>query len=147
MTSAADVVIIRIPGEAVAKGRPRAFVRNGRVGVHTPAKTRSFENLVRLAAGEAMDRAGLAAPLQGPIEMQIRAVYLVPASWSKKRRAAAEWRTSKPDADNIGKGVSDACNGIVFVDDSQVASLIVQKKYGERAEVVVTVSSLGSAQT
>jgi Holliday junction resolvase RusA-like endonuclease len=135
-------IIITIPGEPVAKGRPRAFVRNGRIGVHTPAKTASFENLVKMAAREAMMKAGIFAPLEGALQMQIRAVYLIPASWSKKRRDAAKWRTSRPDADNLAKGVCDACNDIAYLDDSQVASITIQKVYGMRAETIVTISEL-----
>ena len=33
-------------------------------------------------------------------------------------------------------------NGIVYGDDAQVASLTVQKVYGLRAEVIITVSEL-----
>ncbi len=52
------------------------------------------------------------------------------------------------DADNIAKLVSDAFNEIVYADDAQVASLIVQKRYGPLAGVTVTVAPLdeGSAQ-
>ena len=70
--------------------------------------------------------------------MTIRAIYRVPTSWPKKRAAEAKWRTSKPDADNIAKLVSDACNEIVFGDDAQVADLRVQKVYGPIAGVMIT---------
>ncbi len=64
------------------------------------------------------------------------------SSWPKKRAAAAKWRTSKPDADNLAKIVADAMNAIVFADDAQVASLIVQKTYGPLAGVTVTATLL-----
>ena len=35
----------------------------------------------------------------------------------------------KPDADNIAKVVSDALNGIVYEDDSQICDLNVKKLY------------------
>ena len=81
-------------------------------------------------------------PIVGPISMVIRADYLVPPSWPRKRRDAAVWKDSKPDADNIAKIVKDACNAIVYRDDAQIADLHVQKRYSPIAQVVVTVERL-----
>ncbi|MFZ3181650.1 MAG: RusA family crossover junction endodeoxyribonuclease [Methylocystis silviterrae] len=135
------MIAFTIPGE------PIAFARSGGNGKvrFTPKRQRDFMALVKLAAHKAMRDT---PPLAGPIELTIRATYLVPSSWPKKRAANARWRTSKPDADNIAKIVSDAINEIAFADDAQVASLIVQKRYGPLAGVTVTVAPLdeGSAQ-
>lgn len=128
-------VAFEIPGE------PVAFARSGGHGKirFTPQRQRNFMELVKLVAHRAMDGA---APLDGPVELTIRATYLVPASWPKKRAATARWRTSKPDADNLAKIVSDAINEIVFVDDAQVAALVVQKVYGPLAGVTVSAMQL-----
>jgi len=125
----------------VIPAEPIAFARSGGNGKvrFTPRRQRDFMALVQLAAHSAMDGQ---PPLAGPIELRIRAVYRVPTSWPKKRAAGARWRTSKPDADNIAKIVSDACNEIVFGDDAQVASLIVQKTYGPIAGVTVSAAIL-----
>lgn len=129
------MIAFHIPGE------PVAFARSGGKGTirFTPKKQRDFMALVKLAAAAAMDGA---PPLDGPLEMTIRATYLVPASWPRKRRNAARWRTSKPDADNLAKIVADAINEIVYVDDAQIASLSVQKVYGPLAGVTVSVARL-----
>jgi len=128
-------VAFTIPGE------PIAFARSGGNGKvrFTPKRQRDFMALVQLAAHGAMDGQ---PPLAGPIELRIRAVYRVPTSWSKKRAAFARWRTSKPDADNLAKIISDSINEIVFGDDAQVASLIVQKTYGPIAGVTVSAAIL-----
>ena len=128
-------VAFTIPSE------PIAFARSGGNGKvrFTPKRQRDFMALVQLAAHQAMNGQ---PPLDGPIELQIRAVYRVPSSWPKKRAATARWRTSKPDADNIAKIVSDACNEIIFGDDAQVVSLIVQKTYGPIAGVTVSAALL-----
>lgn len=128
------MIAFQIPGE------PVAFARSGGNGKirYTPKRQRDFMALVKLAAHKAMD----GAPMAGPVAMTVRATYLVPKSWPKKRVAAARWRTAKPDADNIAKLVADACNEIVFVDDAQVAELTVQKRYGPLAGVTVSVASL-----
>lgn len=39
--------------------------------------------------------------------------------------------TTKPDCDNLSKGVLDACNKVLWVDDSQIATLRVTKHWGE----------------
>jgi Holliday junction resolvase RusA-like endonuclease len=124
-------VAFTIPGDPVAFARSGG---NGKVRF-TPKKQRDFMALVQLAAYQAMNGQ---PPLEGAIDLKIRAVYRVPTSWPKKKAAEAKWRTSKPDADNIAKLVSDACNEIVFGDDAQVANLQVQKRYGPIAGVTVS---------
>jgi Holliday junction resolvase len=47
--------------------------------------------------------------------------------------------TGKPDLDNYLKTL-DACNNIVWVDDSQVVSATVMKRYGQNPGITVTVS-------
>ena len=125
----------------VIPGEPVAFARSGGNGKvrYTPKRQRDFMALVKLAALKAMDGA---SPMAGPVAMTIRATYLIPKSWPRKRAANARWRMSKPDADNIAKLVADSCNEIVFEDDAQVAELTVQKRYGALAGVTVTVAPL-----
>ncbi len=129
------MIAFTIPAE------PVAFARSGGNGNirYTPARQRDFMSLVRLAAAQAMNGD---APMTGAVEVTIRATYLTPSSWSKAKRAAAHWRTARPDADNLGKIILDSCNTIIFADDAQVASLAIQKKYGPLAGVTVTVMSL-----
>ena len=128
-------VAFTIPAE------PIAFARSGGNGKvrFTPKRQRDFMALVQLAAHTAMNGQ---PPIDGPIELCIRAVYRVPSSWSKKRAAEARWRTSRPDVDNLAKLICDALNEIVFGDDAQVATLIVQKMYGPIAGVTVSAARL-----
>jgi Holliday junction resolvase RusA-like endonuclease len=122
-------------------GEPVAFARSGGKGTirFTPKRQRDFMAFVKLAAAGAMCGE---PPFDGPVELTIRATYLIPASWPKKRRASARWRTSKPDADNLAKIIADACNEIIYADDAQVAILTVQKIYGTVAGVTVSVACL-----
>jgi len=132
-------VSFTIPGE------PIAFARSGGNGSvrFTPKRQRDFMSLVRLSAYQAMDGK---PPLEGPLMMCVNATYLVPKSWSKAKAAQANWRTSKPDVDNIAKIIADSMNEIVFVDDAQIARLAVQKIYGTVAGVAVEVSALEATQ-
>ena len=100
-----------VPGEARGKGRPRFVRATGRV--YTPEETLSYEHLVKVKAQEAMDGS---PPFEGPLGVAVGAWRSVPASWSKKRRAAALLQPAPVgfDADNIAKSVLDAMNGVVF---------------------------------
>ena len=121
------------------QGRARSVVRNGRVAHYTPDNTVRYENLVKLAAQQAM---GGSAPIEVACALVVREYFAIPASWSlKKQRAAALgeiWKTTKPDIDNVIKAVKDGCNKVVWRDDSQVTDLVSCKRYGTpRVEVEV----------
>ena len=111
----------------------------------TPEKTVGYEGLVAATAAAALAGNALAAHqlLDGPLEAGLEMRFPVPASWCKARRAralaGAEWHTSKPDADNVAKAVLDACNGVVFRDDSQVVILIATKAFSEEPGVRVVI--------
>ncbi len=135
----AEPVIFVIPGEPVAKGRARSFVRNGHVAHYTPDKTARYENLVKLAAQQAM---GDKTPTEGAVALIVKAFMSIPASWSqKKQRAAALGEitpTKRPDLDNIVKAIKDGANGVTWRDDSQVVDVRASKRYGTpRIEVEV----------
>ena len=136
-------IIFTVPGQPVPKGRARAFIRKGHIGHYTPEKTVNFENLVRFAGYEAMKGQ---KPFENAIELTVRAWMTIPASWSLKKRTAAEMGhirpTSRPDLDNICKLINDGLNGIVWKDDSQVVELIASKDYCGSPCVVVSVREI-----
>ena len=131
------MVTFNVYGEPVAKGRPR-FTRQGRT--YTPKKTHDYESEVAMMAKAAM---GSQEPLETPIAVYIYATYTIPASYSKKRREAClngfEKHTKRPDADNVGKTIMDAMNGVVYKDDCQITNLHIKKVYGTTAMVEVLV--------
>jgi Holliday junction resolvase RusA-like endonuclease len=137
------VIEFIVPGQPVPKGRPKFARRGKNVVAYTPAKTVAYEALVQRAAGEAM--AGREPTLR-PVRLVVSLALEVPASWSKKRRAMAIageiQATKKPDADNVLKGLKDACNGIVWEDDAQVVSIELAKAYGDPPRAVVSVLEL-----
>lgn len=85
-----------------------------------------------------------APPMEGPIELSVVATFLWPKSISPKKRTlpGAEWKTTKPDEDNLKKLVQDSLNKIAYVDDAQVCSGHCWKKYGETASLMVRIRSL-----
>jgi len=138
-----NAVCFSIPGEPVGKSRPRATTINGSVRMYTPKKTANYESLVAVAAQHAMADTG---PFACALAVEIDAVHTVPASWSKKKReqalCGAMHPTTKPDIDNIAKAVADGGNGVVWVDDKQIARLLVVRRYGETPGVHVRVAAL-----
>lgn len=136
-------VRLTIPGIPIAKGRPRFVRATGRT--FTPEKTARFENLVRLVASETMAECAQAV-FDGPVRVEITALFPIAASWPRLKREAAACgtllHTSRPDAENIAKAVLDACNEIVWRDDSQVAKLVIEKRYAAEPMTLVWVRSL-----
>lgn len=136
-------VFILVPGEPVAKGRPRFAKRGNFVSTYTPEKTREYELKVSCEARRSM---GMRAPIVGPVELKIELSMGIPASWSKKKRLQAttgEIRpTSKPDWENVCKALCDALNGIAWMDDSQVVEATVSKRYTEEPCAIIKVRPL-----
>ena len=137
-----------IHGEPKGKGRHRsriAGMKGGRqfVAHYTPKDTVEYENLVRMAAHEAMHGA---VPTIHPVHVTIIACCSVPTSWSKKKQARALageiFPTGKPDLDNVEKAILDGMNKIVFRDDAQVCSVTKLKHYSHCPRVDVSVREL-----
>lgn len=141
----AGPVTITLAGEPQGKGRARAFRRGNFIGHYTPEKTRSYEGMIRTAA---MDAMGDGVPLDEPVELTMRAVFGVPASWSRRKRDAAlcgQIRPAKkPDYDNIIKAWSDALNGVVYRDDALIVRVEFEKRYGPAPLVVATVRAVAT---
>ena len=114
--------------EIRGKGRPR-LTKNG--VAFTDAKTRSYENLVKLLALQAMENAG-AQMTDKPVKATINAFFEIPKSYTKKKVQAiinGEIKPAKPDVDNIIKSIFDGCNKIVFKDDVQIYAISAIKSY------------------
>lgn len=139
---------VTIPGEPVAQGRPRGFHRPG-VGVrmYDPPKSRSWKGAAQVHYRDALERAGITAPAfpDGPVELHVLAVFTCPRSKHRKRvPLPRQPKSTKPDSENIAKAVMDAGNGLLYMDDEQVARLTVEKIVGAQDEaprVEVTVKA------
>ena len=128
-----------VEGTPIGKGRPK-FARRGKfVSTYTPTKTRDYEDIIKVAARQAMTE----KPLETPVAVFVYIVVPILTSYSKKRKAdclaGIEKPTKKPDLDNVAKCFLDAMNAIVYQDDVQVVSLYVTKVYGTVGQVEVMV--------
>jgi len=124
------IKVIKIPGEPVAKARPRV-TKDGRA--YTPAKTRAWEKMAAQAIALSW---GNAPKIDRPIAMTIVAVFPRPKSRPKKvskeewASGLRTWRPAKPDLDNLVKAVLDAAQlSGVLADDLLVVGLSARKMY------------------
>lgn len=131
-----------IPGEPVAKGRPKFSTRGGFVKAITPEKTANYETLVKLAFKQECPEAEIFEK-SVPLTIHVIAYFSIPKSVSRKKAQDMQngyiRPTKKPDCDNIGKIICDALNGIAFHDDSQIVELTVNKYYSNAPEVRVSI--------
>jgi len=123
---------------AVAKQRPRT----GKSGhFYTPKRTRDYERAVRDMAEATGGKAAAC-----PVHLEVAIVHKVPQSWPEWKRVAgmANWIfPSKGDLDNKVKAISDALNGIAFLDDVQVCKLTSEMRYGSQEHISVRVYRAG----
>lgn len=120
---------ITIPGNPVAKGRPRV----GKFGTYTPKKTEDFESYVKYCWAAEY---GSIKPSDKPLDVSIIFDMPIPKSASKKAKASMDIgetkHVKKPDLDNMAKAVLDSLNGLAYIDDSQIFSLTLYKTYSEQ---------------
>lgn len=137
-----------VPGPPRGKGRPRAAKRGKHITLYTPAETAAYESTVALAAQQAMAGQPL---LDGPVEVIMRIVVPIAASWPKRRQAQAlagvALPINKPDSDNVVKAVFDAINGVVWRDDTQVVDMHVRKRYGATPGVQAIITPICTQET
>lgn len=141
-----EAITIYVAGEPQGKGRARSRIVQARgrqfVSTYTPAKTRNYETTLLLAAQDVM--AGR-DPLDGPLQVELTAVFAVPSSWSGKKQRLALAGVVRPcvapDWDNIGK-CCDGLNGVVFRDDKQIVDGWVAKLYGTQPGITIVVRPL-----
>ena len=135
-------MVITIPGECVAKQRPRAHNNI----IYTPAKTTNYEGLVALCANEVINNGEKPFINDEALECKILICTAIPKSTSKKKanlmRDCIIRPTKKPDIDNCVKSILDGMNGVVFKDDKQVVSLLVEKIYADIPSVRVVINAI-----
>lgn len=125
-----------VKGKPVGKGRPR-FTRIGHA--YTPEKTRAYEAAVAWECRKAMEGK---LPSTLPQHVSVEVMVKPPKSWNKtktKNALGGFIAPGRPDIDNYLKAVLDGCNGVAFLDDSQVVSVYATKRYAETDGVRVII--------
>lgn len=82
-------------------------------------------------------------PLEGPLHLGIKYVYPWRKSEPKKNQTEGwKWCDKRPDSDNIAKQICDVMTLLNFYhDDGQVASLSVEKLWGDVAGIGISLHS------
>lgn len=122
-----SLVYFFVPGKVQGKARPRFSSRSGTV--YTPGRTKSYERQI----AEAYEvQEGLCR--EGRVMVVIEAVFPIPKSWTRAKKAAAmagKIPPGKPDIDNILKVVLDGLNDVAYEDDKQVVLTQCKKVYAD----------------
>lgn len=130
-------IAFTVYGEPQGKARPR-FTRIGRV--YTPVKTISYEKEI---AEKFRENSRIRKPLETDLKITIYAYFEPCKSYSQKRKEKClsniEKPNKKPDIDNIAKVVLDGLNGIAYIDDKQIVTLEVRKRYSGVARIEVVI--------
>ena len=133
-----------IPGEPVAKGRPRACVIKGMARLYTPKETKEYEERVMWMAKSVMQGK---PPLENALAARIQILVSIPKSYSaKKHRSAIAgflFPAKRPDTDNFVKAILDGLNEIVYRDDAQIVDLYATKRYAADPGVIVEIYPIG----
>lgn len=144
------VLRIFVPGIPRPAGSKRGFVVRRRDGSHGVAMSDSSgdngkawrSSIVGVLASE-----WTGAPLDNTLALRCRFVLPRPASHFGSRRGerylkptAPAFHASKPDTTKLLRAVEDACNGVLWVDDSRIAKQYAEKVYGDRPGVEIEVA-------
>ena len=142
-----------IPGPPQAQQRAR--IARTRVGprMMDPPKSRSWKATAQAHMADSVVRElGRLAPFEPDTQLEVvmLAVFPCPTTDHRKREPRPRrWHTKAAgDADNLAKAVLDASNGVLWLDDRQVARLVVEKIVGAQGEaprVALEVRVLGEA--
>lgn len=132
-----QVIRFVVEGTARPQGSKR-HVGNG-IMIESSKHVASWRNWVRMKASQTMQGR---TPLTGPLIVSIAFGFDRPKKHflSKGLRPdAPTMHQGKPDIDKLLRAVLDALTGVVFTDDSQVASIRCHKRYEITAKTVVEV--------
>ena len=131
-----QVVRFEVPGEPMGQPRHRTRRQGGRLVQYDPPRSKAYKAVLQHHAMLELRRVGRERPaFEGPLDVAILATFTLARSHHRKRAPRPRtWRATKPDIDNVAKIVLDACNGILWRDDEQVAMLTVRLWTGAQGE-------------
>ena len=134
-----------IEGRAQPQGRPRAVRLGAGVRMYDPPKSKAYKQMVAAKVRSYMRINGIQM-ITEPLAVHLNFYFTPPKSYTKKKLKLIEegklHYTKSVDADNLAKGVLDACNKILFKDDSQIVELNITKQYGKEDCVEVRLEVL-----
>ena len=135
------VITFEVLGNPVGKGRPKFARRGNFVTTYTPEKTRLAEQSFLAQSLPYRPE----KPLAEPLTVELAFWLPIPASWSKKKRAAALagaiMPAKKPDIDNLCK-IIDCLSGVFWVDDCLIVHICAAKRYAEIPSTTIWIETI-----
>lgn len=119
------------------KATPRPRV--GKFGAYYPKEYQIYKDTLRYLAKSICKN-----HFEGALSLEIIFYMQIPKATSKKRYSEliGSYHISKPDCDNLAKGVKDSLEGVAYRNDSQIARLTVTKKYSENPRIEFEICEL-----
>ena len=140
------MIEFRVPGVAAPQGSKKAFkTRGGRIAlVESCARVKPYRATVAIAAREVWAEGAT----HGTVGVSIAFTFVRPKSHYNAKgvlRAGAATHPGKGigDLDKLCRAAIDGLTGIIYVDDSQVVSLVATKAYGNTAESRISIYITG----
>ncbi|MFF2174955.1 RusA family crossover junction endodeoxyribonuclease [Lysinibacillus sp. NPDC058147] len=135
-----NVLKIEIPGDVQAQQRPKFSSFGNNVSVRDPKESKDYKSFVRLVAAEHAPESLITEEIRLSIDVYLK----IPKKYHTKPKMAlihaGKLRpTTKPDIDNLAKGIKDGLSKVVWHDDSQVTELVARKWYSDNPRAEVTI--------
>lgn len=135
------MIEITIPGEPIAKKRPR-FARRGKfVTTYNDQETEEGKFIAQVLH-QIQGHKILDAPLSVDLfffRSRPKAHYGTGRNAGKLKASAPKWPTAKPDVDNYIKFTLDCLNEILWRDDALVVTTKAIKAYAETPKTIIQV--------
>lgn len=119
--------------EPTPKSRPHHTTVGDRIIAYTPKKTMMAEARIESRIQDAVLEKGSFGK-DVPIRMEATFYRLKPKSKPKRVKLPV----TSPDLDNYAKLLTDALEKYAYVDDSQITTAIIKKRYGSPPRIELT---------
>ena len=105
------------------------MVRGGQIHHYIKKNVRAQKDIYALRILEALEDIGREPPhYEGPVFLSIHFYFSI-----KQKKRWGEWKDSRPDVDNMAKGLIDVLTKVgMWTDDSQICQLHLSKSYAEK---------------
>lgn len=141
----ANVFSTFIPCTPKAVQSVRSFVAGKKIMHYQPKDVVDWKTYIRVSILNSLDPSW--TPLEGPVSVCVTYIF-APRKTEKKPTLKLiqdngwVFKTTRPDLDNLGKGFYDACTGVLWADDSQIAEKHEVKVYGKKEGIMICVNKL-----
>ena len=132
-------ITFEVPGNPVPQPRARISTRGGFGQAYTPGDHPI--HAYRAAVAAAARTAGAEPTDAVPITLIVDLVFARPQSHYRKAELRSDApKLPRPDCSNVLKGIEDSLNGVAWIDDTQVAKVIVEKSFGTEGRTTIRIS-------